>query len=175
MTIGARWYACYTRGRHEKRVSTLLEQRGIEHFLPLHTRTEQWRDRKKRVDWPLFPSYVFVRFDLRELPRVLGVYGVVAVVRSGPAPAVIADEDIENVRRFAAAIDAHGMVPELEPWVEVGERVRVDTGPLSGVEGVVVQRRGRTRVLVGLQTVGQGLSVELDAASLRPLGRSAGR
>ena len=163
-----RWYACYTRGRHEKRVAALLEQRGIEHFLPLHASTEQWSDRKKRVLWPLFPSYVFVRVDPRDLPKALAVNGMVAVVRAGSAPVAIADEEIENVRRFAAAIEAHGLEPELED-LAVGRRVHVGAGPLRGVEGVVVERRGRARVLVGLQAVGRGMSVEVDAALLQPL------
>ncbi|HEX6751383.1 MAG TPA: UpxY family transcription antiterminator [Longimicrobium sp.] len=164
-----RWYACYTRGRHEKRVAALLEQRGIEHFLPLHASTEQWSDRKKRVLWPLFPSYVFVRVDPRDLTKALAVNGMVAVVRGGSAPVAIPDVEIENVRRFAAAIEAHGLEPELEPCLAVGRRVHVGAGPLRGVEGVVVERRGRARVLVGLQAVGRGMSVEVDAALLQPL------
>src|SRR3954453_3637035 len=164
------WWAAYTRGRHEKRAAALLEQRGIENFLPLHARMEQWNDRKKRVLWPLFPSYLFVRCDLRDLPRVLGGYGIVTVVRVGSTPMPVPDEEGENVRRFAAAIEAHGLEPELEPYLAVGERVCIGAGPLCGVEGIVVQRRGRPRVLVGLQAVGQGLSVEVDAASLQPLG-----
>lgn len=167
-----RWYACYTRGRHEKRVAALLDQRGIENFLPLRARLEQWKDRKKRVLWPLFPSYVLVRFDVRELPTVLGVHGVVTVVRVGSSPVPIPDEEVENVRRFAAAVDAHGLEPELEPF-QPGQRVLVVGGPLRGVEGVVVQRRGRARVLVGLQAVGQGLSVEVDAGQLQRLGEVA--
>ena len=163
------WYACYTRGRHEKRVATLLAQRGFEHFLPLHARTAQWNDRKKRVLWPLFPSYVFVRFHLRDLSAVLGVYGMVTVVRVASVPVPVRDEELENVRRFVAALEAHNLEPEPEPYLAVGERVRIGAGPLCGVEGIVVQRRGRTRVLVGMKAVGQGMSVEVDVASLESL------
>lgn len=173
-SIGPRWYACYTRARHEKRVAALLHERGIESFLPLQTRDEQWSDRRKRVTWPLFPSYVFGRFDLAELTRVLGVYGVVSIVRTGGAPTPIADEDIQNVRRFAEAIETHGLTPEIEPLARVGDWVRIGSGPLSGVEGIVVERRGRARVVIGLQAIGQGLSVDVGIASLQPVrGRPA--
>lgn len=164
-----RWYACYTRGRHEKRVATLLRERGIESFLPVQEREEQWSDRRKQVGWPLFPSYVFGRFTLGDLSRVLATHGIVEIVRTGSAPAAIADGEIENVRRFAEALRMHGIPAEAEPFLEVGERVRVAAAPLCGVEGIVVKRRGRARVLVGLRAVGQGLSVELDAAALLPL------
>lgn len=164
-----RWYATYTHGRHEKRVAALLEQRGIESFLPLRARHEQWSDRTRRVLWPLFPSYVFARFDLRDLARVLGVTGVVTVVKVGPTPVPIADDEIENIRLLTRAVDSHGLEPELEPYAVVGARVRVGAGPLAGVEGVVVQRRGRTRVLVGLEAVGQGISVEVESATLELL------
>ncbi|SRR6266566_5350807 len=165
---GPKWYACYTRGHHEKRVATTLRDHQIESFLPTHSQERRWSDRIKKIASPLFPSYVFARFRLRELPRVLDVAGVVTVVRAGVTPVTIPDEEIENVRRFAEAADLHGIVPTIEPFVEVGERVRIDAGPLRGVVGVVLEwRRGRTRVLIGLQAVGQGLSVNVDTASLR--------
>jgi transcription antitermination factor NusG len=97
---------------------------------------------------------------------VVGVTGVVTVVKVGAAPVAIADEEIENIRLLATALDEHGLEPELEPYAVVGARVRVGAGPLAGVEGVVVQRRGRARVLVGLAAVGQGISVEVDSATL---------
>ena len=118
--------------------------------------------------WPLFPSYVFARFHLTELPRVLDVDGVVTIVRAGTTLLAIPDGDIDNVRRFAAAVEQYGIAPTIEPYVEVGEQVRIIDGPLRGVEGLVLEwRQGHTRVLIGLQAVGQGLSVNVGTASLQ--------
>ena len=167
-----RWYACYTRSRHEKRVAERLRQRGHTVFLPLVERVRQWHDRKKRVPWPLFPSYVFARFELSTLSHILGTPGVASIVRQAGEPAPLTDEEIENVKRFADQISEAGVVPELTAYVEEGQRVRVTDGALKGVEGLVVERRGRDRALVqiGLKTIGQGLKVDLHVASLKAIG-----
>ena len=164
------WYACYTRGRHEKKVASHLDARRIETFLPVHRLEVQWSDRRKTVDRPLFPSYVFARFRTSELPQVLNTRGLVTIIRAGGALAVIPDQEIENVRRFADAITGHRIVPEREALIEPGDRVRVLTGPLAGIEGAVVVRRGRRRLLVALSTVGEGLMVDLDDACLQAIG-----
>ncbi|HEU0053494.1 MAG TPA: UpxY family transcription antiterminator [Longimicrobium sp.] len=165
-----RWYACYTRGRHEKKVTSHLDSRRIETFLPVHRLDVQWSDRRKTVDKPLFPSYVFARFRTSELQQVLNTRGLVTIIRAGGALAVIPDQEIENVRRFASAIAGHRIVPEREAVIEPGDRVRVLTGPLAGIEGAVVVRRGRRRLLVALSTVGEGLMVDLDDACLQRVG-----
>jgi transcription antitermination factor NusG len=169
------WYACYTRGRHEKKVASQLDMRGIETFLPVQRLEVQWSDRRKTADRPLFPSYVFARFGTSELPQVLSTRGLVTILRAGGTLAVIPDEDIENVRRFADAATGHRVVPEREPLIEAGDRVRVLTGPFAGVEGVAVLRRGRRRLLVALSTVGEGLTVDLDGASLQVIGSDGPR
>ena len=93
-----RWYACYTRARHEKQVDRLLRERGFESFLPLIPRVSQWKDRKRLVEWPLFPSYVFGRFGLADVHTVLATPGVASLVRTSGRPAAIADEELANVR-----------------------------------------------------------------------------
>lgn len=171
-----RWYACYTRGRHEKRVAALLEERGFEVFLPLVPRERQWHDRTKVVEFPLFPSYVFGRFSLDALAEVLRVPGATTIVRFNGEPAAIPDEEIANVRRFATALAETGVVPEPAPMVELeaGEAVRVVSGPFRNVEGVVLERRsgGRALIQVGLRVIRQGLKVEVDVRCLEIL-RSA--
>lgn len=168
-----RWYACYTRGRHEKKVATHLDSRNIETFLPIHRVSVQWSDRRKLVDLPLFPSYVFARFDHSELPQVLGTRGLVTILRTAGRLSVIPDEEIENLRRFAEVLADRRIVPEREPLIEVGSRVQVMTGPFAGIEGVAVLRRGQTRLRVSLSTVGEGLVVDLDDASLQVIGAGA--
>lgn len=170
-----RWYACYTKARHEKRVEAALQERSLETFLPLVARMRQWKDRRRLVDFPMFPSYVFVRALPEELYRVTSVPGVCFVVRNQGEPVTIAAEELENVRRFADALRRrHGGGPEPEPvpYLAEGQAVEVTAGPLQGVRGVVVERRNRRRVLVGLRAIGQGLEVDVDVAFLRPVENS---
>jgi transcription antitermination factor NusG len=164
---GPPWYACYTRARHEKRVQALLEERGFEVYLPLFDRVSQWKDRRKSVQWPLFPSYVFVRFDSRELHQVLAVPGVSWVVKSNGRLAPVSGDELDNVRRFLGALSTAGLEPERRPFLAEGDWVEVLDGALKGVRGVVVESRGRMRVLIGLQVIGQGLEVDISAALLR--------
>lgn len=169
----SRWYACYTRGRHEKKVAMHLDSRNIETFLPIHRVNVQWSDRRKTVDLPLFPSYVFARFEAGELPQVLNTRGLVTILRNAGRLAVIPDGEIDNLRRFAEVLTDQRIVPEREALIEIGSRVRVVTGPFAGIEGVAVLRRGGARLRVSLSTVGEGLLVDLDDASLEVVGAVA--
>lgn len=170
--VEPRWYACYTRARHEKQVHGLLGRRGVESFLPLIPRVRQWKDRKKVVPWPLFPSYVFGRFTLDAMHAVLTTPGVSTIVRANGYPTPIPDQDLENVRRFATAVAEVGTEPDPRPFVKEGQRVRVADGPFHGVEGVVVERRSRRRVLIGLDVIRQGFEIDIDAKYLQPLRNS---
>ena len=165
-----RWYACYTKARHEKRVELVLRERGIETFLPLVTRVSQWKDRKKRVEFPLFPSYVFGRFTLMDVHRVLSVPGVSTLVKANGRPVWIEDSELENVRLFAGALAEGEVEPEPRPFFAEGEWVEVMDGPFKGVRGVVTEQRGRRRVLIGLKAIGQGLEVDINTSVLRSLG-----
>ena len=165
----ARWYACYTKARHEKRVDTQLQERGIETFLPLVTRVRQWKDRRKEVEFPLFPSYVFGRFALTESHRVLSVPGVSTLVKSDGRPMWIEEAELENVRLFARALTVGKVEPEVRPFFAVGEWVEVMDGPFAGVRGVVEQQRGQRRLLIGLKAIGQGLEVDVTKCALRSL------
>jgi len=165
----SRWYACYTRARHEKRVEHVLRERGIESYLPVVSRIQQWKDRKRRVEFPLFPSYVFGRFTLREMHAVLTTPGVSTIVRINGYPTPIPDRELDNIRRFAMAVADSGCEPEPAAFVREGDWVRVVDGPFRGVVGIVVERRGRRRILVGLRAIGQGLEVDVDVCSLEPV------
>lgn len=164
-----RWYACYTRARHEKLVDRLLGERGFETFLPLMPRVSEWKDRKKVVEWPLFPSYVFGRFSQADMTRVLSTPGVAALVRSNGRPAPIADDELRNVRRLVQVLSTGAGEPEHRPYIAEGEWVEVTGGPFQGLRGVVVQQRNRRRVLIGIKAIGQGLEVDIDTKALRPV------
>lgn len=165
------WFACYTRARHEKQVELLLQQRGFESYLPLVPQMRQWKDRKKLVEFPLFPSYVFGRFTLKELHGVLTTPGVSTIVRANGYPTPIPERDIDNVRRFATAISETGIEPEQRPFLVEGQWVKVLDGPFEGIEGIVIEQRGRKRVLVGVEAIGQGLEIDIDTRLLKPIRR----
>ncbi|HUP89615.1 MAG TPA: UpxY family transcription antiterminator [Longimicrobiales bacterium] len=165
------WYACYTRARHEKQVEQLLQQRGFESYLPLIPIMRQWKDRKKRVEFPLFPSYVFGRFTLKEVHGVLTTPGVSTIVRANGYPTPIPERDIANVQKFALAVAETGVEVEQRPFLAEGQWVKVLEGPFEGVEGIVVEQRGRKRVLIGVEAIGQGLEIDIDTRLLKPIRR----
>jgi transcription antitermination factor NusG len=163
-----RWYACYTRARHEKRVHGLLERKGMESYLPLMPRESQWADRRKTVLWPLFPGYVFARFSLRDMHEVVVTPGLATILKLNGLPVPIPDGELDNVRLLVSAAGRAGIEPEpLQPLVQPGHWVRVEDGPFTGLEGQVVQRRGRTRVRVELRATGHAVEVDIDERALR--------
>lgn len=163
------WYACQTRSRHEKVVERLLLHQNIETYLPVAVRESQWKDRRKQIAFPLFPGYVFARFTLHELIRVVSTHGVGRVVSARGYPTPIPSSEIESVRLLSTAAAATGIPAEPVDLVRQGTWVRVSAGPFKGVRGIVVERRGRRRVLVGIVAIGQGLEVDIDITDLLPI------
>lgn len=158
------WYACYTKGRHEKQVSRLLDERGFEVFLPVVSRLRRWHDREKVVEFPLFPSYVFARCHGTDLGRVIATPGVVEVVRFDGRPVAVPDEEIANIKRLSAGLSPDGPEPEVGPMLSAGQRVRITEGPLRDVRGIVARRPTQRRlvIVIGVTAINQGLRVELD-------------
>jgi transcription antitermination factor NusG len=166
-----RWYACYTRARHEKQVDRLLRERGFESFLPLIPRVSQWKDRRRLVEWPLFPSYVFGRFGLTDAHTVLAMPGVASLVRTNGRPAAIGDEELANVRLLLTGLATGAGQPEHRAFLAEGDWVEVMDGPFRGLRGIVAERRNRRRVLIGIREIGQGLEVDIETSALRPVAR----
>jgi transcription antitermination factor NusG len=153
-----RWFAVYTTCRHEKRVARHLEQRQIEHFLPLYRTQHRWKDGSRvMVDLPLFPGYVFVRVDSRNRVGVLAVPGVVSMIGTALRPAPLPDFEVEKLR---TGLDP--MRAEPHPLTIVGQRVRIKTGALSGVEGIVIRRKSGIRVVLTLSLLMQSIAIEVD-------------
>ena len=171
---GRQWYACYTRGRHEKQVERLLGERDFEVFLPLVPRIRHWHDREKIVEFPLFPSYVFARFNAHDLAHASAVPGLVTIVRFNGRPVAIPEHEIENIRLLSTSLPPTPEDPDLGPFVEKGEAVEITSGPLAAVRGVVAEQRGNRRliVVVGVSAIDQGLRVEVDRGAVRPLERA---
>ena len=159
------WYAAYTYARHEKRVTQQLEDRHIDSFLPTYRSVRRWKDRRKVLELPLFPSYVFVqlgptnRLDLLRLPGVLGL-----VCFQGK-PASIERAEIENLRQ--GLIDRTVVHPH--PYLRVGRRVRVRNGAMAGIEGIMVRERERARIVLSISLLQRSVCVDIDAADVEPV------
>ncbi len=160
-----RWYAAYTRARHEKRVAEHLVHRDINFFLPLYSALHRWKDRRVRVELPLFPSYLFVHIPLSDRLHVLEVPGVVSLVTFGAHPVPLPDNEIEPLRAGLM----HNIRAEPCPYLKVGRRVRIKRGPLAGAEGILLRKRSNLRVVLSIDLIKRSVSVEVDSADIEPI------
>src|SRR5262245_19472637 len=158
------WYAIWTRSRHEQVVREQLERKRFEAFLPTITRWSRWKDRKKKIDWPLFPGYCFARFNAEDPLPVLKCTGVVNIVSFEGKPAPIPERELESIRVLIGS--------ELQfdpcPLLHEGMMVEVIHGPLKTVVGRLVRKDSpRARLVLSVDLIGQAVSVEVDAADVR--------
>lgn len=154
------WYALHTRPRHEKTVIQRLDERGITTFLPLITEVRRWSDRKKSVELPLFSCYAFAKFARGRAERlqVLRVEGVLGLVGAHGEGASIPEEQIEAVRALV-----QGSVPwTAHPFLEIGHRVRIRSGALNGLEGILVGRNGDRTLVISVNAIQRSLAVRLE-------------
>jgi len=155
------WYALYTRPRFEKKVADRLENAGYEVWLPMQTVVRQWSDRKKKIQVPLFSSYVFIHTEQSDLYQAVQTDGVARTVHFNGAPAVIRDEQIELIRKILIGPDAFEVG---DRNYEKGDPVEVVHGPLKGSKGRWVNWRGKKRVCLELEQLHQVILVEVPAA-----------
>jgi transcription antitermination factor NusG len=159
-----RWYAAYTCANHEKSVRDQLGQRSVESFLPVYETARRWKDRRVRLELPLFPGYIFVHLALRDRLRVLQTPSVVRLVGFGDRPAALPDQEIEALRQ--------GLMCEMRmepyPYLKVGHRVRVRNGPLQGMEGILVRKKNGSRFVISLDLILRSVAVEIDVGDLEP-------
>jgi len=163
--LQARWYAAYTAPRHEKRVTQQMDERQIHCFLPLYRSVRRWKDRRKQLDLPLFPGYVFVHLPLRDRLRVLQLPGVVQLVSFCGKPAALPDADIEALRNGLEG----NVRAEPHPYLAVGRRVRVRSGAVAGMEGILVRRKRKFRVVLSMDLIQRAIAIEVDEADIEPL------
>ena len=154
------WQLVYTIARHEKAVAAQLESRGVEHFLPLYKTSHRWHNRLVNLELPLFPSYVFVHLNGSNRRNVVTVPGIVDIVCFQGRPAVVPEEQIaavQNALKFRRAYPY--------PYLASGNRVRIMSGPLSGIVGVIDRVKG-LRVIVSVDSVTSSIAIEAEAAEL---------
>jgi transcription antitermination factor NusG len=164
-SVSDRWYALYTYPRHEKAVREQLGSKSVEAFLPTFVSENRWKDRRVRVETPLFPGYVFTRINLCDRSKVFGIPGVIRMLSFNGMPAPIEDSEIEAVR-FCLE---RGVSLEPYPFFEVGDRVRVRSGVLMGLEGFISRCKKERRLIVPISLINQSVAVEVDVQLLEPL------
>jgi transcription antitermination factor NusG len=166
--LGLNWYALYTRPRHEKTVALQVEERRISCFLPLYRSVRRWKDRRKELELALFPGYVFVRLALQDRLRVLQLPSAVCLVSFNGQPAPLPESEIEQLRQRLS----RGGCVEPHPYLCVGRRVRVCGGPMQGLEGIIVRRKDRCRVVFSLDLIMRSMAVEVDESDVEPVSES---
>lgn len=160
-----RWYAACTCSRHEKSVARHLESRAIDAFLPLYQRVSRWKDRRVIVQEPLFAGYIFVRISLAEKMRVLELPSVSRLIGFNGEPTPLPDEEIEALRDGLNG----GVQATPCPYLAIGRRVRVRSGPLQGLEGILQKKKKAFRFIISMELIQRSISVEVDAADLQAL------
>ena len=160
------WYALTVKHQHELAARSALEFKGFEALAPTYRARRRWSDRVKEIDLPLFAGYVFCRFPFAERMQVIAAPGVAKVVEFGGAPAEISDAEIAAIRIAMAS-----KFP-VQPWpyLKAGDRVRVERGPLRGVEGTLLrEERNRLQLVIGIEMLQRSLAVEVEADMVTPV------
>jgi len=167
---GLRWYALSVRHQHERQTERVLQSRGWETLVPTYRSERQWSDRVKEIEQPLFAGYVFCRFPLSDRVHVEDTPGVVQVVKFNGLAAPLQDYEMNEIRAMMTAN------VRLSPWpyLKAGDRVRVERGPLRGLEGTLLRDSGEARLVVSVELLQRSIAAEVDPAMVVPL-RALGR
>jgi transcriptional antiterminator NusG len=153
------WFALQVRSRYESRVAEHLSGKGYEIFLPFYKCRKRWSDRIKDVEAPLFPGYLFCRFNpLNRLP-ILTTPGVIQLVGFNRVPHPVDEGEIDAIQRFVAS----GIPSQPWPFLQVGDRVRIESGPLRGLEGILIEFKGNHRLVVSVTLLQRSVAVSLDS------------
>lgn len=162
---GDQWYALYTCPRHEKRIAEQIERRSFSCFLPLYRSVRRWKDRRKELDLILFPGYVFVQMKLEDRWKILQLPGAVRLVSFRGRPTALPAGELETLRERLARTSKI----EPHPFLRAGRYVRVRSGPLEGLEGIIVRRKESYRLIFSIDLIQRSVAVEVDEADLEPI------
>jgi transcription termination/antitermination protein NusG len=156
------WYGIRTRSNHESVAAMVLNGKGYDPYLPLYRVRRRRADSVVESDHPLFPGYLFCRFDAKKRLPILTTTGVISVLGFGREPVPIPDEEIEAVR----AVLRSGLPAEPCAYLREGQRVRVMSGSLEGVEGILLKKKSQARMVVSVTMLQRSISVEIDGDRL---------
>jgi transcriptional antiterminator NusG len=159
------WYALRVRPRFEKMIASALLLKGYEGFLPLYVRRSRWSDRIKEIKLPLFPGYLFCRFDVNKRLPILITPGIIQIVGIGKVPHPVDNDEIEALQSIVIS----GFQVEPRAYLNVGQKVRIELGPLAGVEGILTATKGSSRLVVSVSLLQRSVSVEIDESWVVPV------
>ena len=162
---GASWFALCVKPRHEKSAAAALRFKGYDEFLPLYRARARWSDRVKVTQRPLFPGYVFCRLDIRHRVPVLNTPGVLRVIGHGREPVALEDREIDALK----VVVRSGLPAEPWPFLNVGCRIGIEEGPLRGIEGTLLEIKGRDRLVLSVGLLQRSIAVEVDRRWVLPL------
>ena len=154
------WFALQVRTRQEASVAQQLNGQGYERFLPLYKLRKRWSDRIKEVNSPLFPGYLFCRFNPQDRLPILKTPGVIQIVGFNNGPAAVAESEIRSIQRLVTTGAPH------QPWpfLATGDRVRIESGPLLGLEGILIDVKRSHRLILSVTLLQRSVAVEIDSA-----------
>jgi transcription antitermination factor NusG len=161
-----RWFAVQVRTRWESSAALLLSGKGYQTLLPTYSAQKRRNGRLRQVNAPLFPGYVFCQFDTQKRLPILVTPGVIAVVSQGKVPLPVDDAEIAAIRTLVSS----GVPVEPWPFLEIGQKVRIESDALQGLEGILVQFKGNHRVVLSVSLLRRSVALEIDRASVSPLG-----
>ena len=160
-----KWYALAVGYQHEQQTERVLRSKGLETLVPLYRSQRQWSDRVKEIQLPVFAGYVLCHFPLRERLRVTETPGVGKIVGFGGTPAALEDSEIAAIQRVVAS--NRPWAPW--PYLKAGDRVRVERGPMRGLEGTLLRTKDALRLVIGVELLQRSLAVELDREAIEPI------
>jgi len=167
---GLPWFALQVRSQRESYVADQLSAKGYELFLPLYTCRKRWSDRIKKVELPLFPGYLFCRFDPYHRLPILKTPWLLRIVGFNHIPTPVDDKEIGSVRTLVAS----GAAAQPWPFAEIGEKVRIESGPLRGIVGILTQIKGHNKLVISVTLLQRSVAVEVDSALVAPERSSSG-
>lgn len=164
-TDNLRWFALQVRTRWESSTAVLLSGKGYQTLLPTYQMKKRWNGKVKQMNAPLFPGYVFCLFDaLKRLP-ILVTPGVISVVGRGRVPFPVNDREIAAIQTIVTS----GFQAEPWPYLEVGQKIRIEGDSLSGLEGILIQFKGNNRIVVSVSLLRRSVALEIDRDCVRPV------
>ncbi len=163
------WFALQVRTRWERSTASILSEKGYETLLPTYELQKHWGDRMKVVQAPLFPGYLFCRFDVTNRLPILITPGVISVVGRGRTPTPVDSAEMTAIQTMVTA----GVIAEPWPYLEVGQRVRIEDYSLHGIEGILIAHKGNKRIVVSVSLLRRSVALEIDRARVTPIGNSA--
>jgi transcription antitermination factor NusG len=161
-----RWFALQVRTRWESSTAVLLSGKGYQAFLPTFKARKRWNGKFREISAPLFPGYVFCQFDAQKRLPILVTPGVLAVVGRGKVPLPVDDHEITAIQTVVSS----GFRAEPWPYLEVGQRIRIESDALSGLEGILVNFKGNQRIVVSVTLLRRSVALEIDRSCVKPVG-----